>query len=207
MARYYKATAIRKGEIIDAAKRLIIKHGSEHVTVRRMAREVGISEAAIYRHFKSKSDILSFMVDNIEDSLAGSISQVLPNGNGSLETLGKLLRSHISSIEQKQGISFQIIAEIISLGNKKLNQKAVGVINKYLLNLKKLLESGVRSGEVPKDVDLEAAALLLFSIIQGLVNLWALADYSFDLEKKYDSLWKLYRRSLHSGRHLLPDRS
>ena len=140
------------------------------------------------------------MVDNIDESLAGSVSQVIPDGSSSLEMLGKLLRSHISSIEQRRGISFQIIAEIISWGNKKLNQKVVGVINKYLLNLKKLLESAVRSGEVPKDVDLDAASLLLFSIIQGLVNLWALADYSFDLEKKYDSLWRLYRRSLSSGK-------
>jgi AcrR family transcriptional regulator len=207
MARSYKASAVRKGQIINAAKRLIIKYGSEHVTVRRMAREVGLSEAAIYRHFKSKSDVLSFMVDNVDESLAESISQVPSGGNSSLETLGKLLRSHISSIEQRRGISFQIIAEIISLGNKKLNQKVVAAINKYLLNLKKLLESGVRSGEVSKDMDLEAASLLLFSMIQGLVNLWALAGYGFDLEKEYDSLWMLYRRSLNSGEQPFPEKS
>jgi len=55
-----KETAVRQKEIISAARKLIVKYGSEHVTVKRMANEIGVSEAAIYRHFKSKTRFSRF---------------------------------------------------------------------------------------------------------------------------------------------------
>ena len=62
MFKYRQNTQIRKRQIVAAARRLIIKRGSEHVTVRQITKEIGVSEGNIYRHFKSKSDILSFSV-------------------------------------------------------------------------------------------------------------------------------------------------
>ena len=70
-----KNTEVRQVQIINAAGSLIFKYGSEHLTVRRIAAEVGISEAAIYRHFKSKKSILSFLLSNIEESLLRDLSR------------------------------------------------------------------------------------------------------------------------------------
>ena len=123
MASKHESTTIRQGQIIDAARKLIIKYGSEHVTVKRIAKQVGISETAVYRHFKCKRDILSLLVDHIEDSLMGDITRATAEGHASsLEILDSVLTSHLSAIEQRRGISFQVIAEIISLGDKKLNK-------------------------------------------------------------------------------------
>ena len=193
MARKHESTAVRQRQIIDAARKLIIKYGSEHVTVKRIAKEVGISETAVYRHFKSKKDILSLLADHIEDSLVGDITRATAKGYASpLEILDSVLRSHLSAIEQRRGISFQVIAEIISLGDKKLNQKITGTISKYISRLKNLLAEGVKAGEVREDIDPEAAAMVLFGIIQGLVNIWALSNYSFDPQEKYVPLWHIF---------------
>ena len=54
MAQGRKSTMVRKKQIMDAARKLIMRSGSEHVTIKNMAKEVGISDSAIYRHFKSK---------------------------------------------------------------------------------------------------------------------------------------------------------
>ena len=62
-------TEIRQQQIVYAARKLIFKYGSEHLTVKRIAAEVGISEAAIYRHFTSKKSILSFLLTHIESIL------------------------------------------------------------------------------------------------------------------------------------------
>lgn len=193
MARKHESTAVRQGQIIDAARKLIIKYGSEHITVKRIAKEVGISETAVYRHFKSKKDILSLLADHIEDSLLGDITRATAEGHASpLEILDSVLRSHLSAIEQRRGISFQVIAEIISLGDKKLNKKITDTISKYISRLKDLLAEGVKAGEVREDIDPEAAAMVLFGIIQGLVNIWALSNYSFDPQEKYVPLWHIF---------------
>jgi AcrR family transcriptional regulator len=190
-------TEVRQQQIIEAAAKLIFKYGSEHLTVKRIAAEVGISEAAIYRHFKSKKSILSFLLIHIEEVLLRDISQERINAeNITLETIEKTIGMHFSAIELRKGISFQVIAEIISLGDRKLNRQASQTIGRYISRLKELLSDGVRDGSIRKDIDLEASATLLFTLIQGLVNIWALSDSSFKLTDKYASLWRIYRDAI-----------
>jgi AcrR family transcriptional regulator len=167
-------TEVRQQQIVDAAAILIFKYGSEHLTVKRIAAEVGISEAAIYRHFTSKKSILSFLLSHIEEVLLRDISpETVANEPVTLDTI-----------------------EIISLGDRKLNKQASQTIDKYISRLKELLTEGVRDGAVRQDIDLEASATLLFTLIQGLVNIWALSDGSFKLIEKYTSLWQIYREAV-----------
>ena len=165
MAQKRQNTVVRRQQIINAARKIIIKHGSEHVTVGRIAKEVGISEAAIYRHFKSKKDILSLLADDIEETLIGDTNKAITGSNTPLEILDSVLRSHLSAVEQRRGISFLVIAEIISLGDKKLNKKVSETINKYIGLLTAILSEGVKGGEVREDIDLDGAATLLFSMM------------------------------------------
>jgi AcrR family transcriptional regulator len=189
-------TQVRQKQIVSAARRLIVKYGSEHVTVRRMAKEIGVTEGAIYRHFRSKSDVLLFLIDDIEETLIGDIEKNTKKGLGTLATLENIMIDHISSIQQRKGVSFQVIAEIISLGDKKLNSKIYGVIEKYIEQIKAILEGGMTSGFVRRDADLDSAALLFFSMTQGLVNLWSLSHYKFDLLEKYKTLWTVYCKAI-----------
>lgn len=192
-------TAVRQQQIIDAARKLIFKYGSEHLTVRRIAHEVGITEAAIYRHFKSKKSILSFLLGHIEDVLLSDIS---PKSVGAeavtLDIIETIIKNHFSLIDLRKGISFQVIAEIISLGDRQLNKQALQTIDKYISRLKELLTEGAKDGSVRADINLEAAAILLFGLIQGLVNIWSLNNGKFNLIEKYTSIWQIYREAIAS---------
>jgi AcrR family transcriptional regulator len=196
MVQKRRSTAIRKQQIIDAARKLIIRKGSEHLTVRALAKEVGLTEAAIYRHFKSKREILSFLMNHIMDGMLLEMERTVSNGLESLETVGHALRQHLSEIEQRKGMSFQIIAEIISLGDKRLNREVYEKLQTYISQLEHLLSQGSGSGHVRDDLDLQACATLLFGMIQGLVNIWALAGYNFDLAAKYESMWSIFQLAI-----------
>ena len=196
MARKHESTKVRQRQIVDAARKVIIKYGSEHVTVKRIANVVGISETAVYRHFKSKRDILLLLAEYIEQSLVEDIRRVTTEGHTALEVLDRALRSHLSDIERRRGISFQVIAEIISLGDKKLNFRILQAIEKYTSCLKEFLAEGVKSGEVREDIDLDAAATALFGIVQGLVNIWTLNNYRFDPKERYVALWNIFREAV-----------
>ncbi len=190
-------TEVRQQQIIDAAAILIFKYGSEHLTVKKIAEEVGISEAAIYRHFKSKKSIISFLVSYIEETLLKDISpEMVAREPVTLDVIENIIGTHFSSIGKRKGISFQVIAEIISLGDKKLNKQASQAIDNYIARLKELLSEGVGQGAVRQDIDLEAAATLLFALVQGLVNIWSLKEGKFKLMDKYTSLWKIYREAV-----------
>ncbi len=169
-------TEVRRRQIADAARELIIKYGSEHITGRRIAKEIGITEGAIYRHFKSKRDILSFLIEDVEATLVADIERGMTSGATPLQVIDNTMKSHISSIEQRRGVTFLVIAEIISLGDKKLNRQASEVLNRY-------------TGRI-------TAALLLSATIHGLVNLWALSNHRFSLEESYLSLWGMLREAV-----------
>lgn len=196
MVYTHKSTTVRRRQIASAARKLIVKYGSEHVTVRRMAREIGVSEGAIYRHFRSKKDILSFLIDDIEETLIADVEKNPMASAGALETLERILVDQMSGIEQRKGVSFLVIAEIVSLGDKKLNKKIHDVIDKYLSSIRNILTEGVQAGVIRPDIDLDATASLFFGMVQGMVNIWALSQYSFNLEQKFLPLWRLFREAI-----------
>jgi len=196
MAQGRKNTTVRKQQILDAARKLIMRSGSEHVTIKNMAKEVGISDSAIYRHFKSKTEILSFLADSVVDGLIQDIEMARRVSFTSMNIIDEILRTHLSKIKQKRGLSFLVLAEIISFGDESLNKKVSDNIHSYVDRLRVVLSDGVRSGVVRQDIDLEAAVLLLFGMIQGLVNIWALNAYKFDLVKRYSDLWEVCKKSL-----------
>jgi AcrR family transcriptional regulator len=189
-------TEVRQKQIVSAARRLITKYGSEHVTVRRMATEIGVTEGAIYRHFKSKSDILAFLISDIEDTLITDIEANFKGRLTTLETLENIIIAHLSSIEQRKGVSFQVIAEILSLGDKKLNKQVRLTIEKYLDRIKTMIASGIKEGIIRQDTDVDAAAIMFFGMTQSLVNIWALSQYEFNLLKRYKPLWEVYLKAI-----------
>jgi len=196
MIQRHKTTAVRKDQIVNAAKKLIIKHGSENLTIRAIAHEVGLSEGALYRHFKSKRDILSLLADTIEADLLGDIKVSNIESESYSKILDSILRGHLSAIKQRQGISFQVIAMCISFGDKKLNKRLSEIIYKYIEEIKSLLHRGVESGELRENLNLDGTALLFFGMIQSLVNIWALSNYEINLEETYESTWNTLKECI-----------
>jgi TetR/AcrR family transcriptional regulator len=202
-----KDTLIRQKEISAAVRKLIVKYGSEHVTIKAIAQEIGVTDGAIYRHFASKNDILSFVIDDIEATLLGDFDKSHAAEIGSLEALARIFQEHASAIEQRKGVYFQAIADIISYGDKDLNKKVLIVIHKYIDRIKEILAVGVENGILRADTNLDAAAKMFFGMIQGLVNLWALSYYKFDLEQEYRPLWDIFLKTIINpdhGRELVP---
>ena len=84
----------------------------------------------------------------------------------------------------------------VGLGDKKLNKRVSVIIAKYIVELKNLLREGVESGELRNNLDLEGTALLLFGMIQGLVNIWTLSNYEINLETSYESSWNTLKECI-----------
>lgn len=197
MATVKEHTEVRQQQIIDAARKLIFNNGSEFLTVKNIAAEVGISEGAIYKHFKSKKSILTFLLDHIERALLADIAQVKSATTYvTLEVIEKAVDRHFSVYDLHKGISFQVIAEIISLGDKDLNTRAALTVERYISSLKDLHAEGMDRGSIRRDIDPEAAATLLFGLIQGLVSIWTLRNGSFDLNTKFTELWHIYKEAI-----------
>lgn len=184
-------TVLRRKQIVETLRKIIIKYGSEHVTVRKLAEEIGVSGGALYRHFKSKREVLLFLVDDIKENLNGGLEKAYPIKDP-LELLGKIAGDLLSSIEQRKGATFLVIAEIISLGDKGLNRRISEVLNDFLGHIKQLILEGIKAGEIRENVDVDMAATAFFGMLQGLVTIWSLNGFPSTLEIKNESMWKFF---------------
>ena len=190
-----QSTLLRRKQIVETLRKIIIKYGSENVTVRRLAKEIGVSGGALYRHFKSKREVLLFLVDDIEEDLVGDIEKAYPIKNP-LEVLGNIAQSLLSSIEQRKGASFLVIAEIISLGDKRLNRQISEVLKDFLAHIKQIILEGIKTGEIREDLDVEMAATSFFGMLQGLVTIWSLSGFPPMLEIKNESMWNFFLEAI-----------
>jgi AcrR family transcriptional regulator len=192
----HKSREIRRLEISEAARLLIIRKGSEHLTVRNIARQIDLTEAAIYRHFKSKREILLHLSNLLTDLLVEDLQEASTATEVNLQSVDRVLRGHLSVIEQRRGVSFLVFAEILSFGDKKLNQQTARNLDRYIGQLAELLKRGTENCATCARIDTQAAAQVLFGMIQGLVSRWALSSYGFDLLRRYAALWKVFRGAL-----------
>ena len=190
-----QTTVLRRRQIIGVLRRLIFEHGSENVTVARIAGAIGVTQGAIYRHFKSKREILAYLIDAIEEDLIKDWKEQ-PRDSSVLESLDHALRTTISAIQQRKGVSFLVVAEVMSLGDKMLNRRTYEVLANYIAHIREIIEKGVQSGELSEEVDPDTAAVTIFSAIQGFVTLWAMSNYRFSLEGRYPGLWRLLQKAL-----------
>ena len=196
MAQKHEASPVRRQQIINAARKLIITKGSEHVTIKGLASEVGISEAAIYRHFNEKRDVLLLLIGEIGEALLADIKTTRGKDISVTQKIERTLRKHISSVEQRRGVTFQVIAEIISLGDRSLNARVADIVDRYIARLKLLYEEGISNGEMRRDLNPEATAILTFGLTQGMVSLWALNNYEFDLKKRFDVVFTNFQQTI-----------
>ena len=142
-------------KIIDAARRIIIDHGMEKLTVREIANHLELTDGALYRHFSGKKEIISLLIDDIEESLLSAIDNAAANTYGPLEKLENIFRSHLSYVEKRKGVSFIVINNTLSMKDGDLQNKVFRLVQKYMDRIKTILEEGMVQGIFRRDLDLE----------------------------------------------------
>ena len=196
MSQKHMSTLVRREQIADAAGKIIVRHGCENLTIKRLASEIGVTDGAIYRHFKSKKDILLLLIEHVEGNLVGDLDKGRVSESSPLEAFDDIVARHVASIRKRKGVSFQVIAEIISLGDRELNSRMYAGLQEYRARVRELLAVGVASGEIKAELDLDAAATLFFGMMQGMANLWALDSHGPDLDKNYIRVWNIFRGAI-----------
>lgn len=190
-----KKKVFRQEQIAAAAAKLIVKLGGEHVTIKNLALEIGLSEASIYRHFSNKSAIFHFLIGYAERILLSDFTYVRNDEFVESTGLDYLMKRLISNVIERRGIYFQVFSEVVSMGDRQLNKKALNAIHNYIAYVSQIFRINPSSEYFRKDSDPDCSAFIFYSLLQSLVNFWTLSNYSFDLKDKFDNVWYNYRIS------------
>jgi len=191
-----QTTTIRKQQIIEAARKLIIDKGMEAVTIDAIAETVGFSEAAIYRHFSSKQQILHQLVNDLEYDLLACVASAQTTEPNALRVLECILEAHLADVEGSRGVSFIVVAGAMSFEGIGLSHRIREMLDRYIESIKEVMRRGVGEGDFHKNLNVDAAAFTFLGMIQSTATIWALNDYSWSLDQWRNQILEIYKNGV-----------
>lgn len=186
-----RKTEVRQPELIQAARRIVASSGMDGLTIEALARSVGITSGAIFRHFRDKRAILLGLVEDIDASLISVRLEAAARSRAPLENLKELVREHLSSAERRRGVSFVVMAEVLRSRDSALRTKTRDVLNRHLAEIERLLIEAAKAKEI-RQGDTKAQAIALFGLVQGTVTLWKIGWRNAPPGAHFDALWHQY---------------
>ncbi len=180
----------RKGEIIDAALRLIDKKGIQNLTTRNLAREVGITEPGLYRHFRNKEDILAGILGMFRRTIGTSMESIMAGGGTAVEKIGAMYLGKLRRFEDNPSLAAVIFSEEIFQNSRKLSREVLSLLENTRENVESLIRDGMKTGEIPKGAPAGQLALIVMGSFRILVKRWRLSGQDFELIKEGTALWK-----------------
>ncbi len=186
----------RQQEIMDQAVFLIAENGIQGLTVRNLAKRIGVSEPALYRHFRSKTDILLGILDHFALASEGMREMLSRTDCPSLEQLEAFLVSTLKKFQERPEITAVIFAEEIFQNEPRLTEKVANIMRKHQESLLTVLTRGQACGMIRSDVSAEGMTLLIQGSIRLLVSRWRMTGYGFDLAEEGRGLIEMLRTLL-----------
>jgi AcrR family transcriptional regulator len=184
----HQQTSIRKKQIANAARRILIKKGSKELTIRAIAKLVGITEGTIYQHVKSKKEILSLIVDVTSEEILNDFKVVPVDGDLSLDKLESIVRGYISTADERQRL-FQAVAQLVSANDKGIKKKISEAGDQITDALRALISQAIKSGHAKEDLNLSGAAMVLLAILDYLSQCGVINNGGIALEERYLPMW------------------
>ena len=172
----------RKADIVEALLRLADQIGPDRLTTNDIAREVGVTQAAIFRHFPTKAELWSAVGEVIAARLAEAWQQALAANTTPKDRLRALIAAQLRQIEAIPALPAILHSRELNVDNANLRQRFRGILMQYQAHLVANLEGMIADGSITPDVRPQDAAILLTSLVQGIAIRWSLGSRGFALQ-------------------------
>lgn len=175
--------------ISAAAQELYLREGVEGVSMRKIAREVGVSAPAIYRYFRNKEELLNEIVVEGLKILERYLAPALDSGTPQ-ERLKRLAERYLDfAVEQPRYFDFAFLvpSPLIVGVEDELNRPDWGTFRLCVDQVGACMEQGTFASDDPLET-----AITIWAEVHGLVTLFRTGRFGPDA----DRFREIYRRSL-----------
>lgn len=174
----------RQNEIITTSIGLIDEKGIQGFTIKNLAKEIGISEPAIYRHFDSKMAIMSTILDSFKSKMNIYHQQKDYNSDVSgTDQLKEFFGMIFRVFTENPSLVSVIFAEEIFQNEPLLTSKILEIQTTNEVVIKEML-SKLKLDSKLANVEPEVVSIILFGSVRLLVRKWKMGNYQFNLKEK-----------------------
>jgi TetR/AcrR family transcriptional regulator len=162
MAR--ETTEIRQEQIKKAVLEIIADEGLHNISTRNLAKKIGLTEGAIFRHFQTKRDIIKGIMDDVENDLVGSLRNIVLKTDKAEDKLFNYLCRNVKYLKENRGITILLFSEATHLGDKQLKEKLNQILSEQKQFIIKIVKEGIAEGVWDKSINEEDVAVIYMGI-------------------------------------------
>jgi TetR/AcrR family transcriptional regulator len=186
----------RKEHILQALAQMLESGPGERITTAALAREVGVSEAALYRHFPSKARMFEGLIKFIEDTLFIRINRILQDELSTQERCEKILTLLLTFAEKNPGMTRLMTGDALAGETERLRLRISQLFDRLEAQLKQILrEAQIRDGLKPMLSPAVLASLLL-ATAEGRLMQFVRSEFKRLPTEHWDEQWNFLAQNL-----------
>ncbi|MEM9621765.1 MAG: nucleoid occlusion factor SlmA [Pseudomonadota bacterium] len=189
----------RKQQILQAFALMLQANPGHPITTAALAAHVGVSEAALYRHFPSKAKIIEGLIVFAEETLFTRINKILQEQGGAPARCRNILYLLLSFIERNPGFARLFVGDILQGETDRLRGRMNQLMNRLETQLRQILrEHNAQQTSMPT-IHINAHANLLLAVTEGRIMQFVRSDFNELPTKNWDDQWAALHQALFAG--------
>lgn len=186
----------RKEQILQSLVSELEKNHNERVTTATLAKAVGVSEAALYRHFPSKCKMFEALIEFCEQSVFSLIQQILQNESSLFSRCEHIVSSILLFSQRNPGICKVLTGHALVGEDQSLNIRVDNFFQRIETHLRQIF----REAELNKEITYVAASAMyadmILAIIEGQINEYVRTGFKSEPVKNWSAQWTLIQQVL-----------
>jgi TetR/AcrR family transcriptional regulator len=185
----------RKEQILHALM-IMLEDRTSRITTAALAKQVGVSEAALYRHFASKAQMFDALIYFIEDTIFTRTKLIQQQDLSALAQCQQIITLLLTFVERNPGISRILTGEGIVGEKERLATNVSQMFDKLEAQLKRILrEAEMREGLRTQDTPTVTASIIM-ALAEGRIRQFSRTDFRHKPTQDWASQWSLLSPSL-----------
>jgi len=181
----------RRQQILEALADELEQHPGERITTAGLARAVGVSEAALYRHFPSKAKMFEGLIEFIEESIFSLINRILKEETTSLKRCENILSLLLGFSERNPGLSRILSGDILTGETERLRLRVGQFYERVETQIKQVLREGEMNKELNITIPVQAQANLLLAVVEGRILQFVRSGFKRSPVEGWNNQWAL----------------
>lgn len=168
----------RRQEILETLAAQLEQNPGAPIRTASLAKAIGISEAALYRHFPSKAKMFEALIQFSEETIFSRINKIQQEQKAAIVRCEAVVHLLLTFADRNPGIVRILTGDAIMGESEKLRIRVSQFFDRIEMQIKQFLREGVMHKELTADINAAAAANLILAYIEGRINQFRRSDFS-----------------------------
>ena len=168
----------RREQILQALVQMLENNPGARITTSNLAKEVGLSEAALYRHFASKAKMFEGLIEFIEDAVFSRVNRILQDEPQAIYRCEHLLTLVLAFADRNPGLCRILTGEALVGENERLHHRVSQIYERLETQLKQILREAEIRDQMKTRMPVPVTAQLLLSVVEGRIMQYTRAGRS-----------------------------